>query len=162
MDSRPMYALITCAKKEGLPINHRVWATLAQIKPSRPDSGIDLSHLQANVFKPRAKRGRPPRLPPLALTTCSAGAGGPCTCWPPARRGLLIIEFIEEVSPLLPKPRHFLDYDRSMFPLSLVPREASRTCAHIKLTTKGTQTDFVWKENWIKTFLAVEFTTRIH
>jgi hypothetical protein len=36
---------------------------------------------------------------------------------------LLITEFIEEVSPLLPNPGHFQDYDRSMFPLSLVPRD---------------------------------------
>ena len=32
--------------------------------------------------------------------------------------GLLITEFIKEVSPLLPKPRHFQNYDQSMSQLS--------------------------------------------
>jgi hypothetical protein len=30
----------------------------------------------------------------------------------------MITEFIKEVSPLLPDPCHFQDYDRSIFPLS--------------------------------------------
>ena len=36
---------------------------------------------------------------------------------------LLITEFIQEVSLLLPYSRHLQDFDRSMFPLSLVPRD---------------------------------------
>ena len=43
-----------------------------------------------------------------------------------------ITGFIKEDSPLLPNPCHFRDYDRSMFPLSLVPRDAPRRCAQMK------------------------------
>ena len=39
-------------------------------------------------------------------------------------RQLLVSEFIKEVSPLLPNPCHFQDYDRSMFLLSLIPKDA--------------------------------------
>ena len=45
---------------------------------------------------------------------------------------LLITGFIKEDLPLLPDPCHFQDYDRSMFPLSLVSRDAPRRCAQIK------------------------------
>ena len=41
---------------------------------------------------------------------------------------VLISEFIEEVSPLLPNPGHTQDSDRSMLtPFSLAPRDAPRT-----------------------------------
>jgi len=54
-----------------------------------------------------------------------------CARWPRMSRtwllimySLLITELIEEVSPLLPKSCHFQDYDRTMFPLGLFPRDA--------------------------------------
>ena len=43
---------------------------------------------------------------------------------------------MKEVAPLLPDPCHFQDYDRSMFPLSLFPRDAPQRFARMKLSTK--------------------------
>ena len=57
------------------------------------------------------------------------------------RCGLLITEFIEEDSPLLPNPCHFQDYDLSMFPLSLVlsfrVQERSRVSGLLRVSGFG-------------------------
>jgi len=44
--------------------------------------------------------------------------------------------FIENVSPLLPKPCHCQNYDRPMSPLSLVLRDSLQGCVRTKQTTK--------------------------
>ena len=46
-----------------------------------------------------------------------------CSIQQSTNNWLIITEFIKEDSPLLPNPCHFQDYDRSMFPLSLGPRD---------------------------------------
>jgi hypothetical protein len=49
---------------------------------------------------------------------------------------LLITGFIKEDSLLLIDSCHIQDYGRSMFPRSLVPRDAPRRCAQVKQTPK--------------------------
>ena len=60
---------------------------------------------------------RPSNEPPRMNHRC-------CPLPPTPAHRLLITELIEEVSPVLPNPCRFQNYNRSMFPLSLITSNA--------------------------------------